>query len=415
MRILVVDKLVPYPPVDGGRIRVFNLLQHISRHHEVTLVTMYKPSTGEDSGAAILNRFCTKVELVARQELSVREYRFRQLRGILNREPMRSMIVWSEKMAEKIATLTENQHFDIVDIQRPCLAPYVKTISPKSRCRKILTLYDVPYVQYRRIMMAERDWRAKLRIFYMDWLFSKRATLEYGSLFDKYVLVSELDRVTLMRERPNLDIAVVPNGVDTKGYPFLTEQPTKLTLLLVGKMNYLPNVDAAIFFCQEVFSLIKQRVPDAKLLIVGGNPRSSVQALASDDVTVTGYVDSVIPYYQQSHVSVVPIRSGGGTRLKILESMALGRPVVSTTVGCEGLAVTHEENILIADDPSDFAAQTVRLLNDAELRARLIRNGRRLVETTYDWEVIAQRLLRTYDEAIGNGKISAEMRDKQVP
>jgi glycosyltransferase involved in cell wall biosynthesis len=168
-------------------------------------------------------------------------------------------------------------------------------------------------------------------------------------------------------------------------------------------MNYLPNVDAAVFFCEEIFSLIKQRVPEAKLLIVGGNPRSSVQALASEDVTVTGHVDSVVPYYQQSRVSVVPIRSGGGTRLKILESMALGRPVVSTKVGCEGLAVAHEENILIADDPADFAAQTVRLLIDTDLRARLTQNGRRLVETTYDWEVISQRLLRTYDEAIRNG------------
>jgi glycosyltransferase involved in cell wall biosynthesis len=409
MRILVIDKLVPYPPVDGGRIRVFNLLQHLSRHHEVTLITMYNPSSGEDSGATALNRFCTRVELVARQELSLREYRFRQLRGILNREPMRSMIVWSEDMAEKISTLTENESFDIVDIQRPCLAPYVRRISSKNRCRKILTLYDVPYVQYRRIMMAERDWHAKLRIFYLDWLFSKRATLEYGGLFDKYVMVSELDRATLLRERPNLDIAVVPNGVDTKGYPFLAEQPAKPTLLLVGKMNYLPNVDAAVFFCQEIFPLIKQRVPEAKLLIVGGNPRNSVQGLASEHITVTGYVDSVMPYYQQSCVSVVPLRSGGGTRLKILESMALGRPVVSTTVGCEGLAVTHEENILIADDPPDFAAQTVRLLTDAELRARLIRNGRRLVETTYDWEVIAQRLLQIYDDVMSHGKSSTEI------
>jgi glycosyltransferase involved in cell wall biosynthesis len=279
------------------------------------------------------------------------------------------------------------------------MAPYIKAISPNSRCRKILVLHNVAYVQYRRMMLVERNWRAKLS-FFMNWLFLKRATLRHARRFDKCVVVSELDRDILKQDGPDLDITVAPGCVDTKSYPLLTDQPTTPTLLFVGKMSYSPNVDGAIFFCQEIFPLIKQRVPDAKLLIVGREPVSAVRALASDDVTVTGYVESIIPYYQQARVSVVPLRAGGGTRLKIPESMALGRPVVSTTLGCEGLAVTHGENILIADAPADFAAQTVRLLNDEELRRRLIANGRQLVETTYDWQVIAQQLLQVYDKTV---------------
>jgi glycosyltransferase involved in cell wall biosynthesis len=396
MKILIVDKLVPYPPIDGSLLRVFNLIKHISRQHEVSLVTLYKPLTGEDSITAHLKTFCTHVEFVGRLAYSTREYRLRLLRGALKGEPMRHMILHSEGMAERIHTLTEHEPFDIVDIQRLCMAPYIEAISPASHCRKILTLHDVPYVQYRRIVSVERNWRARLRLLYLDLLFSKQATLKYARRFDKCVVVSELDRATLRRDGPDLDIAVVPNGVDTQGYALLNGQPTKPTLLMVGTMNYQPNADGAIFFCQEVFPLIKQRLPDAKLLIVGRKPTSSVQALASDDVTVTGSVESVIPYYQQSLASVVPLRAGGGSRLKILESMALGRPVVSTALGCEGLAVTHGENILVADTPADFAAQTVRLLNDEELRRRLIVNGRRLVETRYDWEAIAQQLLGIY-------------------
>jgi glycosyltransferase involved in cell wall biosynthesis len=205
----------------------------------------------------------------------------------------------------------------------------------------------------------------------------------------------------LRRANPALDLAVVPNGVDTVQYTLLPESSGSKKILFVGDMHYPPNVDGAVFFCKEIFPLIKQHIPDAKLLIVGSEPANAVRALAGDDVQVTGYVNSVVPYYQESGVSVVPLRAGGGTRLKILESMALGRPVVSTVLGCEGLAVTHGENILIADTPADFANQTAQVLNGGKGRQRLIANGRRLVEATYDWQIIAQSLLQVYDEIIG--------------
>jgi len=402
MKILIVDGMIPYPPADGGTLRVFNLLQRLSHHHDVSLLVLYNPLVQDESAAAFLRTCCAHVELVARRERSQRDYRRRLLRGALRGESLRLAAYRSEEMADRVRSLTEDESFDIMDVQRPWMAPYVEAISPASRCRKILTLYDVPYVQYRRMMWAERDRRTKLRLFYMDWLFSKRTTLKYARRFDKCVLVSALDCDVLRRAGPDLDIAVVPNGVDIGNYSPLAGPPMTPTLLFVGKMNYVPNVDGAVFFCREIFPLIKRQVPDAKLLIVGQKPDRSVQALASDDVTVTGYVESVIPYYQQSLVSVVPLRAGGGTRLKILESMALGRPVISTPLGCEGLAVTPDEDILVADTPADFAAQTVRLLRDGELRRRLIINGRRLVETTYDWEAIAQQLLQVYGEAMSS-------------
>ena len=397
MRILIVDQLVPYPPTDGGRLRVFSLLRHISPDHEVSLITLHGPSNGEDGAEAYLGNLCTHVEFVGRRTYSSkREFRLRQLQGALKQEPMRYFTIFSDDMADRIRTLTENECFDVVDINRPYMAPYVDAISPNSRCRKFLTLHDDPYVVYRRMMLAERNRRAKLRFFFMDLLFLKQAMRKYARRFDKFIMVSEGDRDTFKQYGADLDIAVVPNGVDTKGYLRLTDQPATPTLLFVGKMNYPPNVDGALFFCQEVFPQIKQSIPDANLMIVGREPTSSVQALASDAVTVTGYVESVIPYYQESLVTVVPLRAGGGTRLKIMEAMALGRPVVSTKLGCEGLAVTHGENILIADNADDFAAQTIRLLNDGRLRQRLIANGRRLVETLYDWRAITQQLLQVY-------------------
>lgn len=399
MKVLVVDDGVPYPPTDGAKQRVLNLMQHVSRCHDVSLVSLFWPGIGEEAGAEYLRTFCTRVELVPHREFSKRERRLRVVQGVLKREPRTNVLRHYQEMSDRIRSLTENESFDIVDIQLPWMVPYVEAISPTSRCRKVLTLYDVPYVQYRRMMAVERRWHIKRQLF-MDWVFLKRALLKCARRFDKVILVSELDRDMLKRAGPDLDIAVVPNGVDTRTYSLLMDQPSTPTLLFVGGMRYVPNVDGAIFFCQEVFPLIKEQVPDARFLIVGSNPIRAVQALASDDVTVTGYVEDVIPYYRQALVSVIPLRAGGGTRLKILESMALGRPVVSTSLGCEGLMVTHGENILIADAPADFAAQTVRLMNEEGLRRSLIANGRRLVETTYDWQIIARRLLQVYDQTI---------------
>lgn len=404
MKILVVDQLVPYPPTDGGKIRLFNLLKYLSRDHEVSFLSLFRPLRAEDNGANYLKKFCARVELVAKPEYAKKEYRWRQLRGLLKGEPPRNEILWVKEMANKLNALTEHEHFDIVDIQRPTMAPYIKAISPNSHCGKVLTLYDVPHVQYQRLAAVERDRSAKRRLMFMDLLFSKRATLKYARRFDKCVLVSERDRDILKQIGPDLDIAVISNGVDIENYPLLAESSTKPVLLFVGRMSYQPNVDGAIFFCQEIFPLLKQQVPDVKLLIVGAQPPNSVLALASEDITVTGYVESVIPYYQQALISIVPLRSGSGTRLKILEAMALGRPVVSTSLGCEGLKVTQDENILVADTPADFVAQTVRLLRDESLRQRLITNGRNLVEGTYDWQAITRQLLHLYSGVI-NDKI----------
>ena len=401
MKILIVANYIPYPPTTGGDLRLFNLLRYISRYHEVSLLSLFNPLTDKDNGASFLRTFCQRVELVAMPKRSRWERRLRLLRNGLRAEPLRGTDLYSEEMADRIQSLTRKEPFDLIDIQRSHMAPYVKAISSTNCCQKILSLHDINYVQYRRIMAVERNWRAKLRLFYMEWLFSKRAMLKYARCFDKCLVVSERDRDILKRAGPDLDISVVPNGVDTKEYSPLIDPSATPTLLMIGKMSYGPNVDGAIFFCEEIFPLVKRQVPNIKLLIVGRDPIKAVCNLASSDVTVTGRVESVIPYYQQSFISVVPLRAASGTRLKILESMALGRPVISTTIGCEGLNVTQGENILIANTPADFAVQTVRLLNDIELRQRLVVGGRRLVETTYDWEIIGQQLLQTYNQLVG--------------
>ena len=165
-----------------------------------------------------------------------------------------------------------------------------------------------------------------------------------------------------------------------------------------GLIGWKPNEDAVLYFYDKIYSLLKEKLPDVKWFIVGKNPRQIIQKLSVHDqsITVTGTVPEVKPYIEKCHVVVVPLRVGSGTRLKILEAMALGRAVVSTSIGCEGLEVTHGKNILIADEPQDFATQVVRLFNDEVLRRRIVNNARQLVESTYDWEIIEKKVAQCF-------------------
>jgi glycosyltransferase involved in cell wall biosynthesis len=168
------------------------------------------------------------------------------------------------------------------------------------------------------------------------------------------------------------------------------------SLLFIGTMSYAPCTDAALYLCQEVLPGIRQRLGDIQAWLVGAEPPPTIVKLNGNGIHVTGRVDDVIPYYAKGAVCVIPLRAGGGTRLKILEAMALGRPVVSTTIGCEGLDVVDGEHILIADSAELFVEQTVRLLTDKVLYQKIATNARRLVVDRYDWDAIAAKLEQVY-------------------
>jgi len=163
-------------------------------------------------------------------------------------------------------------------------------------------------------------------------------------------------------------------------------------------LNYPPGSDAALYFCNEILPRIKRVMENVQVWIVGANPPLKVKKLSENGVHVTGRVEDVVPYYKQSTACIVPLRAGGGTRLKILEAMALGRPVISTSIGCEGLDVVDGKHLLIADNPEQFAEKTVRVLMDRILYQRIVSEARQLVVDKYDWDTLAKDLLHIYDE-----------------
>lgn len=399
MKILLITSSLPYPPTTGATIRIWHLMQQVARHHDVTLLSL----VGSDRELRFLPHlqpYCSAVDTVVKQRRRPRGKLFLQIfKAMLKGQPPQNGIAYYPEMGRHVRELTSRQRFDIVQIELAHMAPYVEFVAGSSDFRRLITLHNVSATQYERISKVQLDSRARVST-WLDWLFLRRWEPTYMARhFDKCIVMSSVDQSLLHRANPALNLAVVPNGVDLARYSVLPEAPGSKEILFIGKMDYAPNADAALYFYREVFPLVRQAVPEARLLIVGTQPEPLIKALAVDPaVEVTGYVEDVVPYYERASLCVVPLRAGSGTRLKILEAMALGRPVLSTALGCEGLDVTPGDDILVADAPAELAWQTVHLLTNPDLCGRLAKNGRRLVESSYDWNVVGNSLLRVYEE-----------------
>lgn len=399
MRILLITDMLPYPPISGTELRTYNLLRHLSQNHDVWLISLVGDQE-EAAEAAHLADFCQRVETILHPSLGALERPADFFRYMLAGKPPDLRLLYSEEMIERIQAFITEVDFDIIQIQNSYMGLYLEAIPQELHDRVVLEFIDIVHSKYDRIYRLEPKTSRKVRL----WLHSK--TMKHwepfvASEFVYNIMMSKEDEALLLADNPSARTAVVPNGVDAQAYrPLPFNNPTP-SLIYVGNMDYQPNVDAVLFFCEEVLPLIRDQVPDVELWIVGLNPRQVVRELDGDGIHVTGRVDDVRDYYGQSTVCVVPLRAGGGTRLKIVEAMALGRPVVSTSIGCEGLTVTDEEDILIADEPEAFAEKTIRLLNDESLRQTITKNARQLVLETYDWDVITAKLLEVYTDITG--------------
>lgn len=399
LRILFVTYGLPWPLQTGSRIRDYNLIKRISQHHSVCLLSLVEFPEEVDL-LPQLKQYCDLVDVVGTRRRSKWEHMPGIVRCLLAGRPLETTAFFYDEMASKIRETVTTWDVDIVQIEQSFLAPYIEALPADSRSKKILSFENVAFMQYRRMLRLHTGAEEKSRNL-LNWILMRHWEPKYAEQFDHCLVVSPLEGQMLQSANPNLTVSVIENGVDTELYQPLTEAPDGNALLYVGTMRYHPNVDAILHFCNIILPLVQREVPDAKLIAVGRDPTLEIRELAArGNVVVTGHVPNVIPYYDQSRVSIVPLRAGGGTRLKILESMALGRPVVSTSLGCEGLSVADWENIMIADTPSEFAERVVRLLTDRELRDRIASNARHLVETHYDWSAISRKLIAVYSDVV---------------
>ncbi|MFQ6098857.1 MAG: glycosyltransferase family 4 protein [Armatimonadota bacterium] len=303
------------------------------------------------------------------------------------------------EMRRRAETLIQSRKFDAVFVDRLHMAQYAR---PWRGVLKVLGQQNAEARVWEGVGRSLPLWDPR-RLYAL--LEARRLRAYEAAVcrsFDLVIVVSEADGRYLRALDPRLDrIAVVPIGVDVEYFTPSPRPQRASVVLFEGTMHWPPNVDAVKFFCREVLPLVRRQAPDVEFRIAGAKPAREVRRLGRENgVTVTGFVEDMRAEVRDAAVCVVPLRAGAGMRVKILNELAMGRPVVSTTLGAEGIDVAHEENILLADEPQTFAECVLRLLRDEPLWHKLTASGRRLVEERYAWPRIYERLASALNEAI---------------
>lgn len=387
MRILFISRWFPYPPDNGSKIRVFNLIKYLSRRHEIALLS-FAGEAISPARLAALEPYCYCAYTVPYREFS--PTRLKALLGFFSPRPRSVLDTYSKEMQALVERVRADRSFDIVVASQIESVPYALLLDGVPRVFEELEL---------AVMREQFAWQRVLtrRMRYgLTWWKQQRYLLRLLHQVDGCTVVSGPERALLHKVVPGFQrLAVIPNGVSPQEYEGDWGPPAPDTLIFPGALTYRANFDAMDFFLRAIFPLVRARRSSTTLCITGRTNGVPLHRLPlNGGVTLTGYLADVRPAVAQSQVCVTPLLTGGGTRLKILEAMALGTPVVSTSKGAEGLEATPGEDILIADEPADFADAVLRLLGNESLRAKLAANGRKLVQGRYEWDPIGERLER---------------------
>jgi len=409
--LLILTSQLPFPPHQGATIRSYNLIRELAKRAEIDLLS-FVGEMDEIETCGPLRELCRRIE----GELTpIRSTSSRALATFLSPKPDMALRFASQRFSSILTRYLNTNEYDAVLCVGIDTGPYLEQVAawkrtlPADRRRPRLIFDDLnaEYLLQQRAFETDvrhldhpRRWAGALYSL-IQWQKLRRFEARLCRLADDVVAVSAADRLALQRIVSGLDVTVVPNGVDLERYRPATAGREKVVpepaLVFTGKMDFRPNIDAACWFADEVFPTIRAAVPNVTFAIVGRDPHPRVQALSSrPGIIVTGYVDDDLPYFQDATVYVVPLRVGGGTRLKVLSAMAVRAAIVSTSLGCEGLGAESGEELMIADSAEEFAAGTLSLLADEACRHRLGQRARRFVEETYGWPAIAPQMEKLY-------------------
>lgn len=384
MRVAVFTPYLPYPPDTGGKIRSYYLLRTLAARFEVDIYTVYCGDPPAQTYIEMLQRQCGRVIAF---HLNKRWRTRDRLWRVVSPLPRSVDYFHTADSLEKARKRLHQGAYDVIVADEICMTPYAE-LAPE--LPRIVLRQKVDHIHYLDMARA-RSLGTEKALDLIEAYKLRRYERAKMPFFQAYLACSAEDATTLSHFAPRVPALVVPNGADLSTFvPSTSARPQSPIVLYVGSMSYYPNVDAVRFLIDEMYRPIRQEVVDVQFQIVGHDPPRQIQELARlPGVEVTGTVPEVRPYYDRATVFVVPLRLGGGTRLKIVEAMAMGLPVVSTSVGAEGLDVQHEQNILLADDAASFSKQVLRLLSDRELRSRIAEGGQTLARH-YDWTEITK-------------------------
>ncbi len=425
MRLLFLTPQLPYPPQQGTTIRNFNIIKHLAPRHEITLLSF--GTLEELQNADPLRALCRRVEIAPYPARTITQ---RAVSTLFARLPDMALRLKSDEMHALAAQTLRDETFDVIQIEGIEMARYLMEVgrwklqvgaslqSPLSTLHSPLSVFDdhnAEYVLQRTAFESDARrvsrWHAALYSL-IQWKKLERYERDNCLLADHIVACSDADANSISQlvasqfaiRNSQSAISVIPNGVDTDHFVPSDEVCAKplaeLAMVFAGKMDFRPNIDAMLWFCDEILPRIRAEIPLAHIVIVGQKPAPRIATLRKrPGVEITGWVPDTRPYIADAAVYVVPLRMGSGTRLKVLEAMAMGKAIVSTARGVEGIELSSDRDALIADTPDEFARAVVALLRDAARCRALGQSARALVEAQYDWRKIVPKFDAVYQRA----------------
>jgi glycosyltransferase involved in cell wall biosynthesis len=404
-KILFLSQLLPYPPDSGPKVRSYYTLRYLAQKHSIHLLAFRRE---DDPAGAVehLGKFCEQVETITIKRSQWHDLRalvFSLLQGkpfVIKRDEV-------DEMATRAVCALRNGAFEAVHADQLWMAQYLTRGFAKDQgLFKVLDEHNACFQIFKQLAFGERNVLKRLML-EREWRALKGYEAQKLGEFDRVVTVTKQDQATLIdleansADRPKANkYQVIPICVDTREAMPVEPSNSGMNVLHLGTMFWLPNIEGVTWFIREVWPLIKQRVIEASFTVVGKRPPPALRRIAKSDpsIQITGYVADPEPYMQESKVFIVPLLSGSGMRVKIVEAWSRGLAVAATSVGAEGLEYQDGENILIADGKEAFAQAVLKLLKDDALNLKLRKNGRLWCEERYDWREVYRRWSQIYHE-----------------
>jgi glycosyltransferase involved in cell wall biosynthesis len=433
MKILFLTQIIPFPPDAGPKVKTWHVLRHLAdRGYDITLVSFVREE--EEKFVENMRAVCSDLYTVPIQRSRLADI-FYWLRSLISQRPFLIERDDISAMRSLVQKLLENESFDVIHADQLTMAQfvttenstsdntaYIETIDGSMEWKKLGDL-NVQTATPKRIFDAHNaTWTVMRRMKEMAHFFlnpfltreTKLLKLYEGMIvhtFDHTLAVSNVDYAALEEAEANYRriigsddhyptrIHIIPIAVDASGYQRATPYTSCTNILAIGSLHYPPNADGIIWFVREVFPQIRKQIPAAKLIVIGKSPPSKLVSLAdsmSEAISVAGYVPDLQPYLDSSQVMVVPVRAGGGMRVRILEGLAWGIPMVTTSIGLEGIDAVPGQDILVANDKYGFAEAVSSLLKSESLRNQISENGLKVVHERYDWQIVMRELDNVY-------------------
>lgn len=399
MDVLIVSNSFPYPPYDGSKLALFNLIKNLAPRHDIDLIAFFDQQELAVNEEKIV-KYCKNCDIVLSKE---RYSKFEKALFNLSWRPYIVVKKFSKRMNELVKVRISNKHYDIIHFDGFGMLPYGLSIDKIPRIAFVL---DAVSLYFRRNIFTEKKLNKKLS-YLSEFLKMKMYEKRLYDKFERCVVVSKVDKSALQRNCPGARISVVPVGVDTKYYAPTPGRERFPSILFSGNMDFPPNVHAVLWFVQNVWPSLKEKCSNLKFYIAGRNPSPAITRLRDDkQIKITGFVEDIRPFFDRTTVYVCPMISGAGMKNKLLEAMAMKKAIVASPLSIQGISDVEKENcLIIAKDPNEFTEQVFRLLENHDHRRQLESNARTFVKDNYSWKTSADKLAQVYQRTIYEYKI----------